>query len=38
MAKKLAVVKFIPRLPKKRPGSTSKPRGMKSGITGKQAR
>jgi hypothetical protein len=38
MAKKIEPSKFIRRTPTKRPGSHAKPRGMKTGLTGKQRR
>jgi hypothetical protein len=38
MSKKVEARKWVPRPKKKRPGSYCKPRGMKSGLTGKQGR
>jgi hypothetical protein len=38
MSKKVEAKKWVPRPKKSRPGSYHKPRGMKSGLTGKQAR
>jgi hypothetical protein len=38
MSKKVEAKKWTPRPKKKRPGLGHKPRGMKSGLTGKQGR
>jgi hypothetical protein len=38
MSKKVEAKKWMPRPKKKRPGIGHKPRGMKTGITGKHCR